>query len=184
MRWRFVLSVAVFAVLGALLLLHLGDLSELERTLRQGAPGWIGLAFGVQVLGLFNGAALYWALYKLLELPASYAQLLPLSLASQFVNFTTPSSGLGGTVVFLADARRRGLNGGKVVLVSLLYSFFNLVWFSLLLALGLVLLFLRHALEVYQVVGAALLFGTTLALLAALVLAGLRPDWLQRLGVG
>ena len=182
MRPRTLLTLLVFSILGVLVWRHLGDLSELGRTLRQGEPGWIAVAFVFQVLGLLNNAALYWALYRVVDLNATYAQILPLSLGSQFVNFATPSSGLGGTAVFVADAKVRGLATGKVVFASVLFSLFNLLWFSLILILGLTLLFLRHDLAVYEVVSGVLLLTTTLLMLAALVLAGVRPAWLERTG--
>ena len=182
MHPRTLFTLLVFGILGALVWRHLGDLSELGRTLRQGTPGWIGVALLFQVFGLLNNAALYWALYRVVDLSATYAQILPLSLGSQFVNFATPSSGLGGTAVFVADAKVRGLETGKVVFASVLFSLFNLLWFSLILVLGLVLLFLRHDLALYEVVSGVLLLGTTLLMLAALVLAGVRPAWLAHTG--
>ncbi len=181
MRWRSLLSLAVFVVLGYFILRHLGDISELDRALRQGKPAWVLAAICLQLLGLIDTAALYWALYRLLILKISFSNMLPLSLSAQFINFSAPSSGLGGTVVFLNDAKRRGLETSKVVLANFLFTLFNLIWFSIILVFGLFILFIQHQLKLYELLSASLMLVTTLALLLSLILAGLKPSWLRGL---
>lgn len=85
------------------------------------------MALAVHLLWLLNQSALYQALYTLVDLPASIHQLLPIVLASNFINFSTPSASLGGLVLFLSDARQRGLDSGRVVLVNFLFLLLNLM---------------------------------------------------------
>lgn len=45
-------------------------------------------------------------------------------------------------MLFLNDARQRGLDSGRVVLVNFLFVLLNLVWFGIILAFGLTMLFI------------------------------------------
>ena len=180
MRFRTLITLLVFAVLGYVVWRHLGDLQTLERTLRQGRPLWILAAFVLQGLALLNVAALYHALYRLLRLPITFKRMLSLSLAAEFVNFTTVG-GAAGAGVLLKDAAARGLDSSRVVLANVLFTLFNLVWFSLLLVAGLVVLFVRRELALYELASAAVLLGGTLLLLGGVVLAGAKPGWLERI---
>lgn len=181
MRVRTVITLLVFAVLGYLVWRNLGDLQALERTLRQGRPLWVLVAFGLQGLVLLNGAALYQALYKLLHLPITFKRMLSLSLATEFVNFTTVG-GAAGVGVLLRDALARGLDSSRVVLANILFTLFNLTWFSLLLIMGLLVLFIRHELKLYELLSAGVLLGGTLLMLGGVILAGAKPAWLAAIG--
>ena len=84
---------------------HFGDLTELAEVLRRGQVGWLIVALGLQLLWFWNQALLYRSIYDLLGLPARTARLLPIVLASNFINFVTPSASLGAIALFLDVAR-------------------------------------------------------------------------------
>lgn len=181
MNWRRIIFVGLVLLFGFIVVTRFVDIAELLTTLQRGQPLWVGTALIVHLLWLLNQAALYQALYTLVKLPASINHLLPIVLASNFINFSTPSASLGGLVLFLNDARQRGLDASRVVLVNLLFVLLNVIWFAIILAFGLTMLFIWHDLKLYQVIAAAILFANVLLLIGGLVLAGWQPQLLNRL---
>src|ERR671937_1092588 len=176
MQWRTVALVALVVLFGLMFSSHFHDLADVVEVLRRGQPGWLVVAAGLQLLWFWNQAVLYRSIYDLLGLPAPTARLLPIVLASNFLNFVTPSASLGAVALFLDDARQRGLDPGRVALASVVRLVLNLVWFGLLLSFSLTVLALRMQLLAEYVVAAALLLGAAALVIGGLVLAALRPD--------
>lgn len=168
-------------ILGAAIALshRLGNLGELAATLQAARPLPLILALALQAATLWNQPALYAALYRMLGLGTRWRELAPVVWAGHFVNVATPSAGLGGTALLLADGRRRGLDPARVSLANTLYFLFNFAWFAVLLAFGLAALWLWHDLKPYESGAAGLLFaGLTLAAIA-LAWVGQAPDSLE-----
>ena len=181
MRWRAIALAIVLVVFGVTYGSHFKDLADVAGVLQRGQPGWLVIALGLQLLWFLNQAVLYRSIYDLLELPARTVRLLPIVLASNFLNFVTPTASLGAVGLFLADAHENGLDSGRVALVSVVRLVLNLVWFALLLTFTLTVLTLRMQLLLEYVVAAALLLVGAAVAIGALVLAGLQPDRLARL---
>ncbi len=175
------LPLVIVGVAGVLVLRgRVEGLETLGQTLRGGRWQWIALALGLQILAICNQPALYQSLYEMLGLPIRWRELAPIVWAGHFVNVATPSAGLGGTALLLADGRRRGFSGSRVALANTLYFGFNFAWFALLLAFGLWALRQRGQLRPFEVAAATTLFSTLLAVMVALVLVGLRPQSLEK----
>lgn len=181
MNWKRAILVGLVLLFGFILVTNFVDATQLVKTLQRGQPLWVAMALAVHLLWLLNQSALYQALYTLVDLPASIPQLLPIVLASNFINFSTPSASLGGLVLFLGDARQRGLDSGRVVLVNFLFLLLNLILFAIILAFGLTLLFVWHDLKLYQILAAAVLFTNVTLMIGGLLLAGWKPKLLHRL---
>jgi len=181
MSGRRLAVIGLTVVFGALFVTQFGELTDVVGAVRSARPRWMLVALALQLLWFVNQAALYQAIYAWLELPARIPQLLPIVLASNFVNFVTPSASLGAVPLFLHDAEQRGLDTGKAALASVLRLLLNLVWFSLLLAFSLTTLFVWNALRIYHLVAASILLASALVLVAALITAGVHPDRLARL---
>ena len=181
MNWRRIVLFGLVALFGVIFITQIGDITELIGALRQGRPIWIVIALAVQLLWFLNQVALYQSLYRLLDLPARIRQLLPIVLASNFVNFATPTASLGAVPLFVDDAQQRGLDAGRVTLTNVLRLLLNLLWFSLLLAFSLTMLYIWHRLKTYHIIAASILLATALLMAAGLVLAGWWPDRLARL---
>ena len=79
---------------------HFNDFADVLQVLQHGQPGWLVVAVVLQLLWFWNQAVLYRSIYDLLGLPASTARLLPIVLASNFLNFVTPSASLGAVALF------------------------------------------------------------------------------------
>src|SRR5919202_1398488 len=160
---------------------HFNDLADLIQVLQHGQPGWLVVAAGLQLLWFWNQALLYRSIYDLLGLPARITRLLPIVLASNFINFVTPSASLGAVALFLEDARQRGLDPGRVALASVVRLVLNLVWFGMLLSFSLTVLAMRMELLIEYVVAASLVLAAAALVIGGLVLEALRPNRLAQL---
>jgi len=176
MRWRKMLLIGLVAVFSVIFIFQIEDITELVETAQQGQPAWITVALALQLLWFLNQIFLYQSIYTLLGLPVRIGRLAPIVLASNFINFITPSASLGALPLFLDDAHQRGLDAGRVALTNLLRLLLNLIWFSLLLVFSLTMLFLWRQLQSYHIVAAAILFTSTVLIVGGLVLAGLQPN--------
>ena len=160
---------------------HFKDLGDVVQVLQHGQAAWLVVAVVLQLLWFWNQAVLYRTIYDLLGLPARTSQMLPIVLASNFVNFVTPSASLGAVALFLDDARQRGLNPGRVALASVVRLVLNFLWFGILLSFSLTVLAARMQLSIEYVVAAALLLAAAVLVIGGLVLAARGPDSLADL---
>jgi glycosyltransferase 2 family protein len=175
-KWRSAALIALLVLFGLMFGSHFNDLADVAAVLRRGQPGWIVVALVLQLLWFLNQAVLYRSIYHLLGLPARTLRLLPIVLASNFLNFVTPSASLGAVALFLEDARQRGLDPGKVALASVVRLVLNLVWFGMLLIFTLTVLAVRMELMVEYLVAAAWLLAAAAVVISGLLVAALRPD--------
>lgn len=173
--WRAIAVVVLLGLFGLMFASHVGDLAETAKVLQRGQVAWLGVAVFLQLVWFANQAALYQSIYQLLGLQTGAVRLLPIVLASNFLNFVTPSASLGAVALFLEDARQNGLDPARVALASVVRLVLNLVWFSILLVFALTVLSLRMQLVAEDLFAAALLLVGALLVIGALVLAGLQP---------
>lgn len=141
--------------------------------LQRGRPGWIALAFVVQITWLLNQAAQYRAAFGVLCVDRRVRDLLPLVLASNFLNVAAPSAGVSGIAIFLDDARRRNISTARVTLAGVLYIVFEYIAFSVVLALGLIVLARRNHLSPVELVPSLIMFAAAIGL-SSVVLLGMR----------
>src|ERR1051326_1594652 len=179
--WRAVAIVVLLSLFGLMSASHVGDLTETVDVLQRGQVGWLVVAVFLQLLWFANQAGLYQSIYQLLGLQTGAVRLLPTVLASNFLNFVTPSASLGAVALFLEDARQRGLDPARVALASVVRLVLNLVWFSILLVFALTVLSLRMQLVAEDLLAAAVLLVGALLVIVGLVLAGLQPSLLSSL---
>ena len=180
MKWRAVVLVALVVLFGFMFRSHFNDLADVAGVLQRGQPGWLGIAVLLQLLWFLNQTFLYGSIYALLGLPARALRLLPIVLASNFLNFVTPSASLGAVALFLDDARQRGLDPGRVVLASMVRLVLNLIWFGMLLTFTLTVLATRMELRAEYLVAASLVLAAAVVVTCGLVLAGVQPHRLAR----
>ena len=180
MPWRVIVSGALVVLFGLTFGSHFKDFADVVGVLQRGQPIWIGIALVLQGLWFLNQTVLYRSIYDLLDLSARTTQLLPIVLASNFLNFVTPSASLGAVALFLEDERQRGLDPGRVALASVVRLMLNLVWFGLLLAFSLTVLAVRGQLMIEDLAAASLLLAAAGLVIGGLALAGLRPTWLAQ----
>ncbi len=154
------------------------EILELLQSLSRGRLDWILLAAGLQMLYAVVYAALHQAAFATVGVQSSVGELLPVLFASVFVNVAAPMTGAAGMALFADDAARRGESPTRTAAGNLLVMVADFIAFSVWLALGLVLLWQRGALQAYQLAAAGVLLLMT-AGLAGVLWAGAR--WPQRL---
>ncbi len=156
------------------------EVEQIVATLRRGNPLWIALAIVVQIAWTINVAFTYKYTYRLVGILATFIQLWPLDVASNFINIVAPSGGVGGVAVFITDARRRGLSAPRVTVAGVLYVLFDYFSFFCVLALGLAVLFRRNHLTGVELGASAILFVVALTLAGLLFLGASRPMVFER----
>lgn len=175
------LIVLLLFTLGILFLLSRStELEHILDTLGRGDSRWIGLAVLVHLAWMFNIAASFRAIYRLLDIQEGIVHMALVAAAAQFVSVLAPSGGMGGAAVLLADAKKRGLPVGRVTTGAALFLFFEQASLLAVVALGLVILFQFGQLGAAEVLAAIILAGIAL-FIGALLLLGLRsPELLHR----
>jgi uncharacterized protein (TIRG00374 family) len=180
-RWIFWLLVIVFA---GLILTHLAEVKNLTHTLLQGEWTWLLGAAVLQGLYYVTLAALYQSAFDTVRVHSRLAELLPVTLASTFLNVAAPIAGASGIALFVDDAARRGQSAVRASAGTLLVSVANYSAFLLVLTAGLVYLSLQRHFEIYEGLAAGILVLMLGGLVAVLSLGLWRPGALHRLLCG
>ncbi|MBI3241669.1 MAG: flippase-like domain-containing protein [Chloroflexi bacterium] len=159
---------------------QLGRLEEFAAVIQRGRPVWIGLAFVVQAAWLLNFAAQYRATYRVLGMSRSVRSMLPLVLASYFLNVAAPTGGASGIALLLDDARRRGHSRARVTIAGVLFIVFEYMSFSVVLVLGLIVLFRRGNLHLSELIASLILFCAAIGLISVVALGMRSAEALER----
>ena len=177
-RWLFAILVIGFLYV---LISRFAEIRQLLGTLVQGQWGWIALAAGLQMGYYVVYATLFWAAFRIVDIPSRVRDLLPITFASLFINATTPSAGTAGIALFVDDTRRRGHSPAAATAGTLLVQAGNNSIFILLLSLGLIFLFRHHNLTGLEVTSALIMFLLVGGILFVLGLGVWRQAWLYSL---
>ncbi|MFQ5398513.1 MAG: hypothetical protein ACE5E7_02840 [Anaerolineae bacterium] len=110
-------------------------------------------------LAAYNQGALFASIYHALQIPPPKERHLSLLyLITRFLSVAAPSGGISGIVLFIQDARRRNLSISTVLVANIVYI---ILWYStfgvFLLFIGLLLLFLAHDLQWFEISNAIIL---------------------------
>lgn len=175
------LLILLLITLGVVFLLSRSEqLEQALSTLGRGDTRWIVLALVVHLAWMFNIAASFRAIYRLLGIEENIVHLALVAAAAQFVSVVAPSGGMGGAAVLIADARKRGLPVGRVTTGAALFLFFEQASLLAVVALGLAILFQVGQLGAAEVLAAIILAGIAL-FIGVLLLLGMRsPELLRR----
>lgn len=177
-RWLLWLLIIAFIWL---IVSRFTEIEKLARTLAQGQWQWVAVASLIQVVFFVSYAALYQAAFATVEVASRVRDLLPVVLASRFVNVITPVGSPAGAALFIDDAARRGQSPSRVAAGVMLVLVADFSAFLPVLAIGMIYLFLQHDLQTYEVIGALLLLLLIGALSSVLLFGLWSPVLLQRL---
>lgn len=151
------------------------QLVNVVEVLRDGIWYFVGGAFLVLALTIYNQARLYASIFRLFGLPAGEREMVPLYLVRRFVSVVAPSSGFSGWVPFFQFARKRDIGAGAVFAANLVYT---ILWYSsffIFLFLGLLTLFIAHDLRWFEISAALFMLVTDVIMIVGLVLAWVAP---------
>ena len=177
-RWLFWLVLLAFVWLVAS---HLAEIEKLAQTMLRASWQFIVVAALLQAVYYLLYSALYQSAFTSVELESRLFDLLPVVLASLFINVIAPFGGMAGIALFADDAALRGRSPARVAAGMLLVTLIFFIAFSIILVLGLSYLFLLKHLKQYQVLTAVILLFGTLLLGALLLLAHRQPRLLATL---
>lgn len=180
-RWIFWLLIIAFVWL---VVSRFTEIEKLVQTLAQGQWQWVFLAALLQVLYYTVYTGLYQSAFDTVEVNSHFRNLFPLTFVSIFVNVAVPSGGASGAAVFVDDAVKRGESGIRTTTGTLLVLVADYSTFTVVLITGMIYLFTRHDLQLYEIIGALILLGAIAGMGSALFLGLWRPDWLNRVMAG
>jgi uncharacterized protein (TIRG00374 family) len=171
MRKVIIIIIALLTV--SLVIFGFSELKNVIETLQRANPWFLGLALLVQAVWFFVLGWIFQSIYTALGLTESKRRLTLVAAASSFVSIVTPSAGVGGLALFVADGRSRGLASGKVTLAGALYILFDQAAFLCVLAVAMVVLIRRNNLGPGEITASFILLGIA-CVLAFLMYLGYR----------
>ncbi len=159
---------------------NLSEVQDIADTFQRGKLSFLLLAFLVEVVWLLNVAASYRVVYRSIGLDEEFKRLVLLVSAAYFLNVVTPSGGIGGTAVFVSQARRKGYSPARAAIAGVLVVLFDYLAFLVVLLVGLVVLFRRNNLSMVELGASGFLFLVA-SMLGWLLFLGVRSG--EALGV-
>jgi uncharacterized protein (TIRG00374 family) len=173
--WLFWLALIAFVWL---VLSHLAEIEKVAQTILRASWQLVVMAALLQVIYYVFSSALYQAAFASVELESSVFELLPLILASLFINVIAPIGGMAGIALFADDGGRSPARAAAGMLLATMVSS---IAFSIILISGLSYLFLLKHLSKYQVLTAIVLLLSILVVGALLLIARWWPRLLETL---
>lgn len=160
---------------------RIDELEHVGQTLLRGEWRWLLVAAALQVAYYGGVAATYQAAFSTVGIDTRGRDLLPVLLASLFVNTVAPSGGMAGTALLVDEAARRGQPGARAAAAALLARIGDSIGFSVWMLTGLVYLLAARNFKPFGIAGALVLVLATMGLGGLLLLGLSRPDHLRRL---
>ncbi len=157
---RKVIVVIILLLAVALVIFSLSELKNIIDTLQKANPWFLGLALIVQAVWFFVLGSIFQSIYGALGLRESRRRLTLVAAASAFVSIVTPSAGVGGLALFVADSRSRGLPSGKVTVAGALYVLLDQVAFLCILAVAILVLIRRNNLGAGEITASLILLAS------------------------
>ncbi len=158
-------KIFVFAVLFLgiiVVILSLGELETILQTLKKAKIVFFLLAILIQGIWFIFSGRMYQSIFHLLGVRDDVLTLSRIAAAATFVNVVAPTGGAGGVALFAAEAKRRGHPAGKATVAAALFLLLDLTAFLVVLALGLIVLFRRHSLDIGEISASLFLFIASL----------------------
>ncbi len=157
------------------------ELQNIVNALRAGKFAFLLAAIIIEILCLFNTAATFEAIYRLVGLSENHYRMFLMTTAANFVSMVAPSGGFGGIAILVDEARQRNISAGRVMVVGALYLIYEYASLLLVLVLGFIILIQRESLNTGELIAAGLLLALALTIGAILILAYRSPELLGKL---
>ena len=177
-RWPLLL---LFVAALALLTTRFVEMRQLASTLARGHWPWLAASVVLQVVYYGLYAVLFHYSFLTVGIRGRLRELVPALFVSIFVGTVAPGGGVTSAAVLIEDARRRQQSPARTAEGILLAWVAGLGGIVPLLLVALGYLYLRHALQPYQAVGAILFLLYTALLGGILLVAMWQPRRLHRL---
>jgi len=174
--------IAIVALLAmAFVFFSFTELQDIVSVLRTSKFVFLLVAIFIEILCMFNTAATFEAIYRLVGLTESHGRMFLMTTAANFVSMVAPSGGFGGIAILVDEARQRNISAGRVMVVGALYLIYEYASLLLVLVLGFIILIQRETLNTGELIAAGFLLALALTIGAILVLAYRSPKQLGKL---
>lgn len=166
------LIVAFVLLLGIVFVIsQFTEVERIARVLQNGNFWFLGLAVLVLILWIFNVAASFQALFRMLGIHQDLLNLARLAMAVNFVNLVAPSAGVSGMAVMISHARQNGHSSAKVTIGSVLFLIFEYLGLLVAIFAGLLILSIYKTLTVTEIIAFALFLILAIGMTSLLILA-------------
>lgn len=146
------------------------ELQMLLDTFQKGDWRFLLIAVIVQLMWLFNVAAVYRVIFRAVEVKESIWRLVLMSTAATATNIVAPSAGAGGIAIFISEAQRQKYSPARVTVASLLYLLLDYVAFLVVLSVGILIYLQQNPFHPALIIAIAVLVVLTAALAVFLFL--------------
>lgn len=163
-------------------LTQISEVSEIVRILNHAKPLFVFLALILILLWIATVGFSYYVIYRLVGIKESYLHMVTLSSAAvNFVRIVTPSAGIATLLLFISDAKEKGISSARVTFACMLYLLFD--YFSLFITalVGLLILQSNQQLTWVEITATCLLGGIIGGLVLVLFLSNKHLDLLKKI---
>jgi phosphatidylglycerol lysyltransferase len=181
LSWQRILLGILFIAFVWLIVSRINQVQKLAQTLEQGQWQWVLAAALLQVIYYLAFVGTYQAAFYTLGIRRKLFELVPVTLGSLFVNVVTPTASAAGAALFVDDAARAGHSPARATTATLLQLVADYTAFLMVLVVGITVLFIKHDLQVYEILSALVLLLLTGVLAGVLLLGVWRPQMVARL---
>lgn len=116
--WSWVIGIILVALIGWLGYSTWDELVHAYALLQTADPLWIGVAFGMVVLGFITAGFIYGTVLNVLDHNESLRWLVGTALVGILLNQTVPMGSVAAYAFLVAALRRRGFPSGSVAIVA------------------------------------------------------------------
>lgn len=136
---------------------------------------WLLGALALQAAFAVNQGGFYQALFRLLDAGTSLQTAVRLALVMAFGSLASPAGTATGIAFFVAAAADVGIPTSRAFWVSLAYYLFDYSSTIVVLAVGLLVLFFHHDLQVSHLIVVAVFYVAVLAAVGVVVVILVKP---------
>lgn len=136
----------LLAAAAAAIATHLQEVRAIADVARSARWEFLAAAAGTEALFIIDLTLLYVTTFRASAVRARFGRFLLLTQAAYFVNLVSKTGGLGGIVPFLQEARRNGDPAPRAAAAYMMVYALGYVAYVFVLAVALLLLYLRGSL--------------------------------------
>lgn len=176
-RWVWIV---IFLALTIVVSSRFTDARDLVQTLSKGIWQWIVIGVIIHIIYFSLYSFLYQAGFKTVGVQTSVGGLIPVVVASIFVNTVAPFGGVAGGALLVNYAVKQGQSGARAAVGLLLVLLVDLVTLIPFILAGFMYLYQRRALAFYEILAGVIFVLFVMLLTGMIMLSGWRLIYVQR----
>lgn len=160
---------------------HISEAKPLFQAFLQGKKTWIVVALLLQIAYWSIFSETYRKAFSLTGIQRKWSEYIPLSLVIHCINILIPTGATSGIALLTDDSAKRGYSPSRAATagsIQLTIDLFTIMVFALM---GILFLFIHHALQIYEITGICILTIFVGILFGILFLGAQKPKTLEKL---